>query len=80
MLASLLILLVLPLVDTHALRGAILRPAYRICFWVLAAVFYLLFLLGAIHAEAPWTTAGQVLTALYFLTFVGGFPVAKTLS
>jgi ubiquinol-cytochrome c reductase cytochrome b subunit len=79
-LASLLILLILPVVDTHALRGSILRPAYRVCFWSLAAVFYLLFLLGAMHAEAPWTTAGQVLTSLYFLAFTAGFPLAKLLS
>ena len=70
MLASLLILLVLPVTDLSRIRGNKFKPLSRFAFWVLVAVFFILLQIGARHAEAPYIVIGQVATALYFSYFL----------
>lgn len=70
MLASLLILLGMPLFDTARVRGAQFRPMYRAAFWLLALDFYVLMQVGAEHVENPWIVVGQIATAVYFGWFL----------
>lgn len=75
MLAALLILLLMPLLDTSRIRGAQFRPLMRAAFWSLVGIFFSLMYLGACHVEDPFILVGQVFTALYFSWFLVLVPV-----
>lgn len=77
MFASLLILLLIPLLDLSRVRGSQFRPLNRFIFWVLAADFVLLGYLGSQHVEQPFVFTGQVATALYFAWFIVLVPVTS---
>lgn len=66
MLASLLILLAMPLLDTGRVRGSQFRPLARVSFWALVSLLVLLGFVGSQHAEEPYVTLGAVATGLYF--------------
>ena len=75
MLASLLILLAMPILDTSRVRGSQFRPLMRFSFWVFVTDFFLLMYLGSQHAEEPYITIGMIATAIYFGWFVVLLPV-----
>lgn len=75
MLASLLILLAMPILDTSRVRGSQFRPLMRFSFWVFVTDFFLLMYLGSQHAEEPYITIGMIATAVYFGWFVVLLPV-----
>jgi quinol-cytochrome oxidoreductase complex cytochrome b subunit len=75
MLASLLILLAMPLLDTSRVRGSQFRPLMRFAFWVFVTDFFLLMYLGSQHAEEPYITVGAFATVFYFAWFVVIVPV-----
>jgi ubiquinol-cytochrome c reductase cytochrome b subunit len=70
MFASLLILLVMPIVDTSRIRGNQFRPLMKFFFWVFVVNFFLLLWLGSQHPEYPFTVIGQISTAIYFSFFL----------
>nr|UYG49292.1 apocytochrome b [Rhizoctonia sp.] len=70
MFASLLILLVMPIVDTSRVRGNQFRPLMKFFFWVFVANFFILMWIGSQHPNSPFVEVGQVATALYFAWFV----------
>nr|QVG61578.1 apocytochrome b [Rhizoctonia sp.] len=70
MFASLLILLVMPIVDTSRIRGNQFRPLMKFFFWVFVANFFILMWIGSQHPNSPFVEVGQVATALYFAWFV----------
>lgn len=69
MLGALLVLLLIPLLDTARLRGNQFRPLGRFLFWVFVADFFMLGWLGSQHVEAPFVAIGAVATCLYFAYF-----------
>lgn len=75
MFASLLILLVMPIVDTSRIRGNQFRPLMKFFFWVFVANFFILMWIGSQHPNSPFVEVGQVATALYFAWFVVIVPV-----
>lgn len=75
MLASLLILLAMPILDTARVRGSQFRPLMRFAFWVFVTDFFLLMYLGSQHAEEPYITIGMIATAIYFGWFIVLLPV-----
>jgi len=75
MFASLLILLVMPIVDTSRIRGNQFRPLMKFFFWVFVANFFILMWIGSQHPNSPFVEVGQVATALYFSWFVIIVPV-----
>jgi ubiquinol-cytochrome c reductase cytochrome b subunit len=75
MFASLLILLVMPIVDTSRIRGNQFRPLMKFFFWVFVANFFILMWIGSQHPNSPFVEVGQVATALYFSWFVVIVPV-----
>lgn len=75
MLASLLILLLMPVLDTCRIRGSQFRPLMRSMFWVFTAIFFLLMFIGSQHAEEPYITIGAIATALYFGWFLILVPI-----
>ena len=67
--ASLLVLLLLPLINTSAVRSSLYRPLYQKFFWFLVADFFLLSYLGQARrliAERTsigrwfWTSQGRI--------------------
>jgi ubiquinol-cytochrome c reductase cytochrome b subunit len=75
MLASLLILLAMPIVDTSRVRGSQFRPLMRWAFWLFVADFFVLMYIGSQHVEEPFITVGAVATAFYFSWFLIVVPV-----
>ena len=73
--ASLLVLLVLPVINTSAVRSSLYRPLYQKFFWFLVADFFLLSYLGQAPAESPYIEVGQVATIYYFSFFMVFVPM-----
>jgi len=73
--ASLLILLVLPIINTSAVRSSLYRPLYQKFFWFLVADFFLLSYLGQAPAESPYIEVGQIATIYYFSFFILFVPI-----
>ena len=70
MFASVLVLFVLPWLDTSKVRSARFRPVYKWIFWVFVADCAVLGVVGANPAEGYWLTIGRVTTAIYFGFFL----------
>ena len=75
MFASILVLFVLPWLDTSKVRSARYRPIYKWIFWLFVADCAFLGYIGANPADGWFITAGQVGTALYFAFFFIALPV-----
>jgi len=73
--ASLLVLLLLPLINTSAVRSSLYRPLYQKFFWFLVADFFLLSYLGQAPAESPYIEVGQIATIYYFGFFILFVPI-----
>lgn len=73
--ASLLVLLLLPLINTSAVRSSLYRPIYQKFFWFLVADFFLLSYLGQAPAESPYIEVGQFATIYYFGFFILLVPI-----
>jgi len=76
MLASLLILLAMPILDLGRFRGVQHRPVTRFILVTLAVSFVILLQLGALHVEAPFVTLGQITSVFYFAWFLVLLPLA----
>lgn len=68
--ASIIILLVLPFSQKRKTRGTQFYPLTQISFWVIVNIVILLTWIGARPAEDPYIIVGQTLTVLYFLYFI----------
>jgi len=75
MFASIILLFFLPWLDTSRVKSATYRPLYRIFFWVLVAVMFVLGWVGAMPAEEPYVRIGQLATAYYFAHFLIIMPI-----
>jgi len=70
MVGAILILAVLPIINTSEIRSSKFRPIYGIAYWFLVADFLLLGWIGQKPVEAPYIEVGQVATVFYFLFFI----------
>lgn len=68
--ASLLVLLVLPIVNTSELRSSLYRPIHQKFFWLLVADFLLLGYIGQQTPETPFIEIGQIASVYYFAYFL----------
>lgn len=75
MFAAILILFVIPWLDTSKVRSAKFRPWFRQFFWLFVADCLLLGYIGAKPAEEPYILIGQLATAYYFLHFLVILPL-----
>lgn len=67
--ASIIILFILPFTNTFKFRATQFYPFNKILFWSFISIFSLLTWIGARPVEEPFITTGQVLTIIYFLYF-----------
>jgi quinol-cytochrome oxidoreductase complex cytochrome b subunit len=84
MFASILILFVLPWLDTSRVRSATFRPVYKLMFWAFLVDCLVLGYVGGNPPEGVFITVGRLATAFYFLfflvlPFVGWFERPKPL-
>ncbi len=75
MFSSILVLFVLPWLDTSPVRSARFRPIYRQLMFVFVAVVVLLGVVGGKPPEGIWVVIGRVATAYYFLHFLVLIPL-----
>jgi ubiquinol-cytochrome c reductase cytochrome b subunit len=70
MFGSIVVLALVPWLDTSKIRSAVYRPTYKWFFWIFVIVCILLGWLGAKPAEGIYVYAARVLTAYYFAHFL----------
>jgi len=75
MLASILILFVLPWLDTSKVRSARFRPIYKQLFWVFFADCVVLGWVGAHPPEGVYIVISRICTAYYFAHFLIILPI-----
>jgi ubiquinol-cytochrome c reductase cytochrome b subunit len=75
MFGAIVVLALVPWLDTSRVRSANYRPLYRKFFWLFVIVCILLGWLGAKPAEGWYVTATRVCTAWYFIHFLVVLPL-----
>nr|QOW83859.1 cytochrome b [Austinograea sp. PX-2020] len=68
--ASVMILMILPFSHVSQFRSLTFYPLNQIMFWFLVAILLLLTWIGARPVEDPYIITGQILTILYFSFFL----------
>nr|WNH20996.1 cytochrome b [Ariomma brevimanus]BAE91961.1 cytochrome b [Ariomma brevimanus] len=74
LLASILVLMVVPLLHTSKQRTLTFRPMSQFLFWTLVADVVILTWIGGMPAEQPFIIIGQVASVIYFSLFLIIFP------
>jgi quinol-cytochrome oxidoreductase complex cytochrome b subunit len=75
MVAAILILLLLPIINTSKVRSSKFRPIFSIAYWFLVSDFLLLGWLGQKPVESPYIEVGMAATAFYFIFLLILVPV-----
>nr|BAF48110.1 cytochrome b [Hynobius boulengeri] len=70
LLASIIILMLIPIIHTSKQRGLMFRPMTQILFWLLVSNTLILTWIGGQPVEQPFIEIGQVASTLYFLLFL----------
>nr|WMY89836.1 cytochrome b [Halosaurus sp.] len=76
LLASILVLMVIPTLHTSKQRGLTFRPITQFLFWTLVADMFVLTWIGGMPVEHPFVIIGQVASTVYFMLFLMFIPLA----
>lgn len=75
MLASILVLLIVPFVNTSYIRNTTYRPIFKFFFWLFIADYIILTWVGQMPVKDAYILTGQLATVYYFLFFIFILPV-----
>jgi len=75
MISAILILLLLPIINTSDVRSSKFRPLFSIAYWFLVADFILLGWIGQKPVESPYIEIGMAATVFYFFFLLILVPV-----
>ena len=70
MVGALIVLFLIPFINTSEIRSTTFRPIFKIFYWLLVADFLLLGWIGQKPVKDIYVVVGQVATVFYFLFFV----------
>jgi len=70
MFSAILVLLLLPFINTSSIRTSKFRPIYSLFFWVWLVNFFILGWIGQKAIESPFVEIGLFATILYFVSFI----------
>jgi len=70
MFAALLVLFLLPYLNTSEVRSSCFRPLHKIFFWLLVLDYFILGWIGGCAPETPYLEIGQLATFFYFFYFL----------
>nr|AVM18774.1 cytochrome b [Poecilia mexicana limantouri] len=76
LLASILVLMVIPFLHTSKQRSLTFRPLTQLLFWLLVADVIILTWIGGMPVEHPFIIIGQIASFLYFFLFLFLIPTA----
>nr|AAQ08457.1 cytochrome b [Betta coccina] len=79
LLASILVLMLVPLLHTSKRRSLTNRPISQLLFWLLIADVAILTWIGGMPVEHPYVIIGQTASLVYFLLFLVFMPAAGIL-
>jgi len=70
MFSAIVVLLLLPFINTSSIRTSKFRPIYSVFFWVWLINFFILGWIGQKAIESPFVEIGLFSTILYFVSFI----------
>nr|UPP55863.1 cytochrome b [Cheiraster sp. SS-2022] len=79
LLASILILLLVPSLHTANNQATVFRPLSQTCFWLLTSIFIILTWIGCQPVEDPFILVGQISSISYFSLFLILNPLSSQL-
>lgn len=79
LLASILVLFLVPLLHTSKNQARTFRPASQTLFWSLTTIFIVLTWIGSQPVEEPFILIGQISSSIYFLLFILAIPITSEL-
>jgi len=75
MISAILVLLLLPVINTSKVRSSKFRPIFGVAYWFLVSDFLILGWIGQKPVESPFIEIGMAATAFYFIFLLVLIPV-----